>query len=126
MHIDTQTNPATTSAPGTPTAAAAPALTGTPLSVAAFKRELRPGRRFSCVHRNQQIGAIPAGKQPPNVRTVTHVGSRDLEVNAPDLAHDRAFLTYPTQKSGSWLEQTATGFIFAYASGLRCVYQWLD
>lgn len=70
-------------------------LSGPPLRVAAFKRELTLGRQVVCIHRDRPRGPCPVGAQEPIVLTVERIQT-DLE---------RGFvLQHPDGEVSHWLD----------------------
>jgi len=98
-------------------------LTSEPMSVAALKRELRPGRKLALLQRS----ADPRLRLwPVPLREVMHVGSTEAMLSAPEQEARRSYLTFPTDKNGWSLSRTAQGFMLSAPSQLRLVYAWLN
>ena len=99
-------------------------LSGPPLSVAAFKRELKLGRQVICIHRDRPRGPCPAGPQDPVVLTVERIQTNNVRFMEPD--GEFRWFRFPTRTCGTRLEHLEGGFVLQHPEGDRLIYHWLD
>jgi len=101
---------------------------GEAMSVAAFKRELRPGRLMALLQRQRNDQGHPAHERldPPLLREVLQVGSDQAMFSVQENDAGRSYMAFPTRKNGSRLEAFDGGFILRYPDGLRLTYGWLS
>lgn len=99
-------------------------LSGPPLRVAAFKRELKLGRQVVCIHRDRLRGSCPAGAQEPIVLTVERIQTNAVRFTEPDGKF--RWFQFPTRTCGTRLEHLNGGFVLQHPEGDRLIYHWLD
>ncbi|GGR13307.1 hypothetical protein GCM10008957_27830 [Deinococcus ruber] len=99
-------------------------MNGVPLPVAAFKRELRPGRRLVCVHRSHGSSLVEPGVQPFRPACVLSVHRTHVRLTSPYTNAKTSYIDYPTRKGDVRLEGIEGGFILCTGER-RNVYCWL-
>ena len=99
-------------------------VSGVPMTLAAFKRELRPGRRLVCVHRSHGSSLLASGVQPFRPACVLSVHSTHVRLTSPYINDRISYIDYPTRKGEVRLEGIEGGFILCTGER-RNVYCWL-
>ena len=104
---------------------ALPTLSLTELSVAALKRQLRPGTRYHLTHRVGSSGPVAFRGDDLPGREVIKVQS--AQVHSRVIGGETTWLTFPVFKNGDTLHATPRGFQFVLAGNdVTLRFEWGD